>query len=81
MDAALAVANGDHLGAGLRPGLLQRFPDSGTRMLRAVSERFDDSGLNLGPLLDADIIRERILAQLSGQPLRQLPYTGMGAYL
>jgi 2-oxoglutarate ferredoxin oxidoreductase subunit alpha len=42
---------------------------------------FDDSGLNLGPLLDAEIIRERILAQLSGQPLRQLPYTGMGAYL
>lgn len=42
---------------------------------------FDDSGLNLGPLLDADIIRERILAQLAGEPLRELPYTGMGAYL
>lgn len=42
---------------------------------------FDDSGLNLGPMLDAAIIRERILARLAGEPLRQLPYTGMGAYL
>lgn len=42
---------------------------------------FDDSGLNIGPLLDADIIRERILAALAGQPLRELPITGMGAYL
>lgn len=42
---------------------------------------FDDSGLNLGPLLDADIIRERILDSLAGKPLRQLPITGMGAYL
>lgn len=42
---------------------------------------FDDSGLNIGPLMDANIIRERILDAIAGQPLRELPVTGMGAYL
>lgn len=42
---------------------------------------FDDSGLNIGPLMDANIIRERILAAVAGEELRELPITGMGAYL
>lgn len=42
---------------------------------------FDDSGLNIGPLMDARVIRTRILDQLAGKPLTELPYTGMGAYL
>lgn len=59
-----------------------RLAVEGRHRIKAIGGvSFDDSGLNLGPMMDARIIRERILAQLAGEPLRELPYTGMGAYL
>ena len=59
-----------------------RLAVEGRNRIKAIGgPSFDDSGLNLGPMMDAAVIRERILAALAGTPLRELPYTGMGAYL
>lgn len=59
-----------------------RLAVEGRNRIKAIGgPSFDDSGLNLGPMMDAGVIRERILAALAGTPLRELPYTGMGAYL
>lgn len=59
-----------------------RLAVEGRHRIKAIGgPSFDDSGLNIGPMMDANIIRERILAALAGEPLRELPVTGMGAYL
>jgi len=59
-----------------------RLSVEGRHRIKAIGGvSFDDSGLNLGPLMDARIIRKRILAQLNGEPIEQLPISGMGAYL